>query len=439
MNGFKKYLSNTAWMVGGRISKAVLNFTVGIFVARYLGPERFGALNYAMGLSLLFSVFGAMGLDSVLVRELVRHEDKRNILLGSALSIRLVGGIVAFVLTIFMLWITHVDSETWLLTLICSASLFFRATDVLRSFFESEVNAKTIASVEGFQSVITSFLRIYFIAIEGDVVFFALCWLLEWVFIGIGFALVYRIKIGRFRFWRVDKETLGYLIREGFPLIISSMAIIAYQQIDKVMLKNMLGASGNEQLGFYSVAIRIMPFVLMIPLMLSKAVAPSLIKSRETDSQKYEERSQIFMDVMTLIGFGLSVILFLFARPIIFLYGDSYNAASPLLKIIAWKGLFNSMSVAASLLIITEGLQKWAVLRNLAGCAMNICLNILLIPKWQAVGAAYATLISMVVSSFLAHSILPPYRSIFKLQVIALFSGVLRLVRLVMSKQTSSS
>ena len=125
MNGFKKYLSNTAWMVGGRVLKATLNFSVAIAVARYLGPERYGVLNYAMGIAILFTIFSAMGLDNVLVRELVGKNDKDQwAIMGSASVLQILGSGFAMLFTTIFLLGAEADLETWILTSICATSFF---------------------------------------------------------------------------------------------------------------------------------------------------------------------------------------------------------------------------------------------------------------------------------------------------------------------------
>ena len=427
MSGFKKYLSNAVWMVGGRMSKAALNFAVGIFVARYLGPERFGVLNYAIGLSLLFSVIGVMGLENVLVRDLVRNKEDERTFLGSALLLRLSGSSIAFLSTLILLWLTSADAETWVLTSICASAVFIRAFNVIRSLFEARVQAKYIAVAEWVQCLLSAGLRIYFFTVEGDVFWFSVCWLYEWLFATLGFFLFYNGKCSGIGRWRIDNDIIKHLLKESAPLLLSAMAIIVYQQIDKVMLKNLLGATGNEQVGFYSVAMRILPFVSLIPQMLGKALVPSLINAHKVDKKKYTERAQLFMDVMVLVGMGLSIFSFFAADLIILLYGREYVAAGILLKVVSWKGVLSALHVASGHMIVVEGSQKWALIRNASGMILNIGLNYFLIPIWGAFGSAWATVASLSFSSVGVNLFIPAYRNIFFAQCSAVFLGSLRL------------
>ena len=78
---FKKYFANTGWMFGEKIVRLVLTFFVGIYIVRYLGPEQFGLLGYALGFVGLFSTISTLGLDGIVTRELVKTPDKKDVLL----------------------------------------------------------------------------------------------------------------------------------------------------------------------------------------------------------------------------------------------------------------------------------------------------------------------------------------------------------------------
>lgn len=430
MDQSRKYIKNTSWLVFGRLVKATLNFAVGIAVARYLGPEHFGALNYAMGVVVLFSIFAAMGLDNILVRELVgKDEEEQYSILGSASVLRVGGSGLAILLTLLFLVGSGADSEIWILTLICAASFFFIPGEIFRGYFEAAVDGRTIVFVDIVQTLISSALRIYFILVNQSVFWFGVCWLSEWVFAAIGFMIAYRVRDGRITSWKFDWVAFKHLFKESLPLLVSAMAIVIYQQFDKLMLKALLGADGNDQIGLYSAALRVMPFVALIPQMMGKALVPSLINVKKHDAVKYKERSQLFLDLMTWVGIGLSLLLFLCAPFIIFLYGSEYAEAITILKVVAWKGIFIAMSVSSGLWIVTEGIQKWAVLRNLTGCLINIALNWLWIPEFGAIGSAWATLISLGIAAYFSHLLIPSYRGLFFKQTGALISGPIRLLR----------
>ena len=89
--GFRKYFANTSWLLGERILRMAISLFVGIYVARYLGPERFGLLSYALSFVWLFSSLASFGLDDILVRELVQRPEQRNNLLGTVFWLKVCG------------------------------------------------------------------------------------------------------------------------------------------------------------------------------------------------------------------------------------------------------------------------------------------------------------------------------------------------------------
>ena len=102
-SGFRKYFANTSWLLGERILRITVSLFVAIYVARYLGPERYGLLSYALSFVWLFSTLASLGLDDILLRELVNNPEKRQYLIGTVFWLKicgffLMGGAIALVL-----------------------------------------------------------------------------------------------------------------------------------------------------------------------------------------------------------------------------------------------------------------------------------------------------------------------------------------------------
>ena len=416
-------------MVSGRLVKSLAGFIVGIFVARYLGVERYGVLMYSLGVVGLFSFISSIGMDSILVRELVKDRKNEKLYLATSVVIRLVASFFSVACVVGLLWVTNVDREVWVLTLLCCSTYFVLAGEGLRSFFEARFAGKNIVIAEFMQCLICSSLRIYFIVAHASVFWFAVCCVLEPFLSVVFFVFFYRIRYDRFGGWAFDRNIAWRLIQGGAPLVLSALAITIYAQIDKVMLKNMLGASGNEQVGLYTVALRIMPFVTLVPHMLSKSLFPSIVATKNTTDELMEKRIQLYLDLMLWVGIALSTVLFLLAKPIIAMYGADYAAAVVLLQVVAWKGIFFCTSLSSGSVIIVRDLHKYAVVRNLVGSVVNVAMNYYLIPTYEALGAAVATVVSLFLASFLVHLFMPVYRFVFWKQCSSLVMGPVRLCR----------
>ena len=162
----KKYFFNTSWLAGGNLFKMLIRLVIGIFVARYLGPEKYGLMNYVISFGVLFTFFASLGIDNILVRELVRFPELKNSYLGTACFLKLMGSVIAIALIAITLKATGADRESSCLIFIYSLGFFFQAFSVTRFYFEAEVLSKYYVISESLQVVICTAFKIYFIAVD---------------------------------------------------------------------------------------------------------------------------------------------------------------------------------------------------------------------------------------------------------------------------------
>ena len=92
--GLRRYFSNTSWLLSERLIRMTATLFVGIYVARYLGPERYGLLSYSLSFVMLFSSLASFGVDDILERELVKQPDQKKILLGTVFWLKIIGALV---------------------------------------------------------------------------------------------------------------------------------------------------------------------------------------------------------------------------------------------------------------------------------------------------------------------------------------------------------
>ena len=133
-HGFQRYFKNTSWLMAEKILRMAVGLSVGVWVIRYLGPGKFGLISYSMSVVGLFSAFATLGLDGIVVRELVKTPEKRDNLLGTAFILKLIGGI--FVLSILTIAILSggTDKQTGLFILIIAAGLVFQSFNVVQFY-----------------------------------------------------------------------------------------------------------------------------------------------------------------------------------------------------------------------------------------------------------------------------------------------------------------
>lgn len=422
----RKVIANVYWAVLGKIVNVISALVIGVLVARYLGPDNFGLMNYVISYVTLFSVVATFGLDSIEVRELSKTNVLPSTILGTAFALRLTLALGAILLILVTLWLFQVDAFTFSMVMLYSVSLVFGSLNVIRNHFTALVLNEYVVKTEISRVVVGSAIKAVLLVAHCSLAWFIAANAFEAVLIAAGYLRSYHKTAGLLRHWTFDPLVARMLIRESFPLLLSSAAVILYQNLDAVLIRHLLD---NASVGQFFAATKVADIVLFVPMVISQTVTPFLVKTHEEDAARYAARAQDFLDLMVWTSVLMALAMSALADPAIrLLYGARYAEAIPVLQIMPWKVVFVALSIASGQLIIIQHLQRFAVLRNVLGCVVSVVLNLLLIPVWGIVGSAVAALLTMAVSGYAAHCFIRPYRYLIPLQTRALVLGWKRLL-----------
>lgn len=399
--GFRKYFFNTGWLMAEKVLRLFVGLFVGVYVARYLGPERFGLLSYAMSFVGLFTAFATLGLDNIVVRNLVQNIEDRDRLLGTAFILKLLGGILLFGAVAFAVRFTSSDSYTKLLIFIIAGGMIFESLKVIDFYFQSQVLGRFSSAAGICALCASSLLRISLVFFQASLVWFAAAQAFSTGILAL-MLLFFYFKHGRSVFkWHFDWNAAKELLRDSWPLILSGLVVMIYMRIDQIMIKEMLD---SEAVGNYAAAVRISEAWYFIPIAIGNSLFPAIISARKISEEVYYKRLQHFYDLMVLISVSIALpMTFLSSWLISFLYGEAYAGAASVLSIHIWAGVFVFLGVACGKYLLAENLQRLTLYRTGAGVITNVLLNILLIPRYNIAGAAFATLVSQAVASYLGN------------------------------------
>jgi len=398
--GFRRYFLNTSWMFGEQVLRIIAGLFVGIYVARYLGPEQFGIYSYAIAFVALFGVIAKLGLDGIVVRDLVNHPEKRDTYLGTAFWLKLIGALLTLATLAIAVRFTSNDATTNLYIFIIASGLIFQSLEVVDSYFQSKVLSKYVSIAKLIQLALSSALKLYFIFIQADLFWFVLVSLMDQITLALSLVFAYwRQKIGVF-FWCFEVATAKAMLKNSWPLILSGIAIILYMRIDQIMIKEMLG---DREVGLYSAAVRLSEAWYFVPVIITTSLFPAIVNARKTDQELYNKRLQRLYSVMVYIAVGVALPVTIMAENIVMtLYGTHYQDAGTVLSIHIWAGLFVGLGVVNGQWFLAENLQYLATRNTLIGAAANVALNYMLIPIYGVTGAALATFISYGVAAYLS-------------------------------------
>lgn len=386
-------------MFAEQMMRVVAGVLVGLWVARYLGPAQFGLFSYSVAFAALFSSIAKLGLDSILVRDLVREPALRDVYMGTAFWLKLAGAIVMLAVIAIALQITNSDNTTKLFIFIIASGAIFQSFEVVDFYFQSKVLSKFVSICKFNQLIISSLIKLYLIYIGSEIFWFVIVGLIDQITLAATMYFVYQYQnISKF-YLPFNQNVAKKLLSESWPLILSSMAIMIYMRIDQVMIKEMLN---EKEVGLYSAATRISEVWYFFPTLIASSIFPSIVNSKSLGDKFYNFRIQRLYGFMFWSAVAVALPVSFFSETlIVLLYGEEYGGAASVLMIHIWAGVFVFIGVASNNWFICEGLQKYATFNTFVGGLVNVILNFLLIPLYGINGAAVATVISYFVAAYL--------------------------------------
>jgi len=422
---FKKYLSNIGWLLFSKFFNLGVAFFVGVYVARYLGPENYGIISFSLSIIAFLAIFTGLGLKSIIARELVQDEGNKDKILGTAFFLELSASILSLLLLFSFSDFLDLDDKALVILAILSTKLLLTPSELIGAFYHAQVKAKKTTSVTVSKTLITALLKVFLVYTEQDLEWFAVVYVIESLVGTIGIVIVYLRNGYSPLNWKFNKLYAKALFSDSWPLILSGFVVVVYMKIDTVMIKYMID---DAAVGVYSVARKFTSIWFFAGGMIAQTLLPSVIKTRKRDYKLYEKRFQYLFDLMMLVGIAIALPMTIVADFVIDgLYGIEFSEAASVLVIQVWSLVFIFMGNAAASWYLAENLQKSNLTRTILGALVNVGLNFILIPNYGIQGAAFATLVSQGVASCLSNYIGSRQRQIFWMQVKSLlFISILK-------------
>lgn len=397
--GFLRYFKNTSWLMGEKILRLLMIFFVGVWVARYLGPEQLGFLSYAQSFVGLFVAFAALGLDSIIVKELVKDQDRRNVLLGTAFTLKLIGAITILIGVSAFIYLTSDKLEENAIIYVIMFATLFQSFNVIDFYFQSKVMSKYIVYVNIFGFLLSSVIKILLILNVAPLAYFAYIIVFDAFILAIGYVYVFSSQKISISNWSFDFELAKQLLLKSWPLILSGLMISIYMKIDQIMIREMLDA---ESVGIYSVAVRLSQAWYFIPIAIVSSVFPAIVSAKETNQAVFIFRMQKLYSLLVWMAIAIAIPTTIFGGSIVtLLFGVEYAGAAEPLVIHIWASIFVFMGVAFSRFLISENYFITDLYRTMLGLLINVGFNFLFIPKYGITGAAVATLLGQFSANYL--------------------------------------
>jgi len=377
-------------------------FTTAIFMfllARYFSPDLFGQLSFAIAFSSIISVIANMGMDSVVVHELIVKKKPKNEVLGSTLWLRIFLGVTFIFLSNLGLLFFKTNYLLNTIVFIISLGIIFQAFEVIDLYFQSISKFKEIINARIISLFFSIFLKIFFLYYNFGIIYIALSFLFDSIIFAFFLIIAYKKKSLKIDAWKYNKKTAFYLLNKSFYLLISSICVVLIMHIDKILIGFL---SSNYDLGIYSAATQFSGVWNIIPITMGAALIPNITKFYKFNKTHYTKLALKVFKCLTFVGVCICFLVIFFGKKIIlFTFGEKYSESAELLNIYIFTIIFIfHISIRTRLLIIEKAMSIIMYISILTFLTIFF-FNIILINTMGAKGAAYAALISWGLSAIL--------------------------------------
>jgi len=323
------------------------------------------------------------------------------LVLKTSLLTRFLGALISFLSSILLGYFLIGNDSVFSGILIVSILIFFTPGEVFGFFFESRLESKYNAIAKSLSFFIGAFLKLILLYNGADIQMLFIAHVIEGVvcfFILFGFfSKKINTPISIIGKTELKLEYSKSLIRQSWPLLVSSIAVILYLKLDQVMILEYLG---TKSAGIYGVSVRVCEAIFLIPAIIVPSIFPKMIKLFEENKILYLRLMKKVFIIFGVLSVLIIIILFLTSDIIIpYIFGNEYQESSRVLKIYSTSIPFVFFGHIISKWLIIEQHTKLSIIRHGMGVIVNITLNMLLIPKYGVQGAAFASVMAYFIST----------------------------------------
>ena len=412
-------LINSAWLFFDKVYGAFLTLFIYTLLAKYFGTELFGIWNYMLAFAALLPAISSLGLNFVIVKNIKERPNLSNAILGNTFLTRMLAGVIATIVLVavyYSLGVNIADKYLYVVLLLFISQILLNA-NVFIYKNEAELENRNTVIARNLALTFSSILRYAAIKLEMDILVFAGINIFEYaLFLYLSWSFT-KVKL-TLKDVRLNKKLSIILSKQGMPLMLSAVVVILYLKIDQMIIAYLMD---NDSVGIYSAASRISELFYALPVIISNVFFPKIVEFRKDVSKRNHILDQMHFNIIlstVLLAIGISVFS---DRIILMLYGEAYIESGGILSVYAWSLCFMGLLVGSSKYLLVIGRNDIIFKRSIYGLVSNVILNFLLIPTYGILGAAYATLISYFIASYLSNIFYKELRPVMVDQFASLF------------------
>ena len=370
----------------------IMGLVYSMYTARYLGPERYGTIAFALAFTSIFGVVTDLGINTLTIREVARNKNSATTFLGNLLLIKSILVIITVAFIVVAVNLTGHDrieiDVTYLISISIILSAFNGAFNSLFQAFE-RIEYVSIGSV---LSNISMLLGAGYAISQGfGVIGFACIYIFSSI-LGLAYTLFVANRLHLTHALQIDREMIWPMMKEALPFGITALSGMIYTYADSIMLSSL---KGNEVVGWYNAPYRLMLMMLFIPNVINVVIFPVMSRyftSSPSFLKLIYTKYLKFMLILSLpLGMGTTLIA---DKIILFVFGVGFENSIVALKIIIWTIVLTFIGAAFARLLESVNQQRIITKISMVCMVVNVLLNILLIPKFSYIGSSFVTVVT---------------------------------------------
>ncbi len=394
MTTARNIAKNTSVLFIATIISYVLGFFINIYIARYLGAEGFGIISLALAITGIFAIFTDLGLNTLTIRDIARDKSLTHDYITNTAIIKIFLSFLTISLLILTVNIIGYSEEVKYVIYIIALSVILGAfVSIFNSVFQAVQKMEYMSIGNILNSVLLFAGVIIGIYFNFNIFFFAAIYLVANLLVLIYSFIAYIWKFSLPSF-DINLSLWKSKLMEALPFGITNIFGSIYYWIDTVMLSVMVG---NEVVGWYNAAYRLMFVFLSIYSVYMSSMFPVMSRFYETSGEflklSYERSFKYLLIISLPIAFGTT---FIADKVILLIYGAEFIPAILTLQILIWTIPFLFINGLSGNLLNSINRQLTITKTTSLAAAFNIISNLVLIPRFSLFGSSVATVITEV-------------------------------------------
>ncbi|HZV73091.1 MAG TPA: flippase [Conexibacter sp.] len=390
--GGRTIASNISTQVLLRLVSMPMSVVTVSLAARTLDRSGFGVWTAVSAYVGIFGVITDLGLTTVAMQRMSAEPERESEWLGALAGMRLLLSVVAVVLcaVTIPIFLNTGHVAAWILTL----TIFSSGGSALMAVFNSRLRAGLALSFSVLQSVMWLSVTVVFYLTGASVNAFAVAYIAV-------LAVICALQLRATRrhahiAWRAGRAVWKPLMKVAVPLGIASLLITIYYQIDAVLL---LQLSSAAEAGLYGAAYRFLSPLLFLPAAVMSSFFPVLSAVHAHDPDRVRRLVQRAAELLAIISLPILAITIALSDQIVhLLYGPNYARTAAVLPILMIAFVSICFGSLAGFLAPLLNLNWRLAIYSAIGAIANVGLNVLLIPRYGALGSAWVTVITEVLT-----------------------------------------